>query len=116
MAPWLALINTAPKDVMNLSVELDGASLFTEDFAKKLQSSGRSADGLKEALAMLGVSGEDFDVTLKTSGGSAEQFAENLLEACDSGTNIVSFRRPSLFMGFTIPRSTPVSEMERRKA
>ena len=85
MAPWLALINTAPDDVTALAAELDGAGISTEDFAKKLDASGKSSDRMKEALARLGVSGEDFDAALKTSGGSAEQFAENLLEACDSG-------------------------------
>ena len=88
MAPWLALINTAPDDVTALAVELDGAGFSTEDFAKKLDASGKSADEMKAALAKLGVSGEDFDTALKTSGGSAEQFAENLLEACDSGVGM----------------------------
>ena len=85
MSPWLALINTAPDEVSDLKMELDGAGLSTDDFANKLSESGMSVDGMKEALAKLGVSSEAFDESLKSSDGNAQQFAENLWEACNSG-------------------------------
>lgn len=87
MAPWLALINTAPEDVGALSLELDGASLSIEDFAKQLDASGLSLDGMKSSMEKLGVSEKDFDDILKASGGNAELFAEGLWEACDKGVS-----------------------------
>ena len=87
MAPWLALINTAPEDVSSLSLELDGASLSIEDFAKQLDASGLSLDGMKSGMERLGVSQKDFDDILKASGGNAQLFAEGLWEACDKGVS-----------------------------
>ena len=87
MAPWLALINTAPEEIDALSLELDGASLSIEDFAKQLDASGLSLDGMKSSMEKLGVSQQDFDDILKASGGNAELFAEGLWEACDKGVS-----------------------------
>ena len=87
MAPWLALINTAPEEVDALSLELDGASLSIEDFSKQLEASGLSLDGMKASMEKLGVSQKDFDDILKASGGNAELFAEGLWEACDKGVS-----------------------------
>ena len=87
MAPWLALINTAPDEVSALSLELDGASLSIEDFAKQLEASGLSLDGMKSGMEKLGVSSQDFDDILKASGGNAQLFAEGLWEACDKGVS-----------------------------
>ena len=88
MAPWLALINTAPEEVSALSLELEGAGFSVEDFSNKLSASGLSMDEMKASFEKLGVSGETFEAALKASGGSAEQFAENLWEACDSGVGM----------------------------
>jgi hypothetical protein len=88
MAPWLALINTAPEEVSALSLELDGAGLSVEDFSNKLSASGLSMDEMRASFEKLGVSGDTFEAALKASGGSAEQFAENLWEACDSGVGM----------------------------
>ena len=87
MAPWLALINTAPEEVDALSIELDGASLSIEDFSKQLEASGLSLDGMKSGMEKLGVSQQDFDDILKMSGGNAQLFAESLWEACDKGVS-----------------------------
>ena len=87
MAPWLALINTAPEEVDALSLELDGASLSIDDFSKQLEASGLSLDRMKASMEKLGVSQKDFDDILKASGGNAELFAEGLWEACDKGVS-----------------------------
>ena len=85
MAPWLALINTAPEDVRDLSNELDGASFSVTDFAKKMAESGMSLDDMKSNMEKLGVSSDDFDDILKYSAGDADSFADSLWEACKKG-------------------------------
>ena len=87
MAPWLALINTAPEDVSDLANKLDGASFSTEDFAKKLEASGRSMTDMQSNMEKLGVSQKDFDDILTGCGGDAQLFAESLWEACDKGVS-----------------------------
>lgn len=88
MSNWLALINTAPDDVISLSADINGASFSIDNFADQLSSNGRSLDDMRERMEKLGVSGEDFDWFLKNSKGSAEIFAEGLLEASESGTSM----------------------------
>lgn len=88
MAPWLALINTAPEDVMSLSVELDGASLSTESFSQELEKSGTTYDDMKGRLEKLGISGDAVDVMFKTCEGDAQLFMEGLLEAADAGVTM----------------------------
>ena len=78
MAPWLALINTAPKDVRTLDASLAGAGMTIDSFAEQLSKNGFSLDDMKEKLAKLGISSDTVDEALKTSGGSAEQFAYSL--------------------------------------
>lgn len=86
MAPWLALINTAPEELQSLSIQLEGASFDISDFGKQLEASGVSIDTLKANMEALGISSEAFDNALNTSQGDATLFAEGLLEAADSGT------------------------------
>lgn len=87
MAPWLALINTAPADVDSLSNELKGASLSLDDLSLKLEQNGLSLDEMKTKMAALGVDAETFDAILKSTGGDAELFAETLWEATNGGTS-----------------------------
>lgn len=87
MSQWLALINTAPEDVQSLAVELAGASINMDDFAKQLDNSGLSIEELQNNMKALGISNEAFEVSLKTANGDASLFAEGLLEAAESGTS-----------------------------
>ena len=50
MAPWLALINTAPEDVKALDDDLSGAGMTIESFSKNLADNGKSVDDLKAKL------------------------------------------------------------------
>ena len=86
MAPWLALINTAPADVAALNDQLDGASMSIDSFSSTLEGSGISLETMGENLKALGVSQEDLISALDQSGGSAQQFATNLLEWANAGT------------------------------
>lgn len=88
MAPWLALINTAPGDVQALSNDLDGASLSIDDLSNKLSASGLSLDEMRANMEQLGVSSSDFDDILKFTKGDAELFAFALGEAVDPGYNM----------------------------
>ena len=87
MAPWLALINTAPKDVDSLAVELHGASLSMTDLDTQLGKSGLSLDEMRKNMAELGVDTQTFDECLKWSGGDADWFADMLYEATNGGTS-----------------------------
>lgn len=88
MAPWLALINTAPSDVAALNEQLMGASLSFDSFSSNLASSGVSVQNMTSNLQALGLSQEDLEAALHQSGGSAQQFATNLLEWANSGTTL----------------------------
>ena len=88
MAPWLALINTAPEDVSKLSTELDGASLSVDSFSKQLKKSGTSYDDIKTRMKKLGISGDAVDQMFKECKGNAELFTEGLLEAADAGVTM----------------------------
>ena len=88
MAPWLALINTAPSDVAALNDQLIGASLSFDSFSSNLASSGVSVQAMTSNLQALGLSQEDLEAALHQSGGSAQQFATNLLEWANSGTTM----------------------------
>lgn len=88
MAPWLALINTAPSDVAALNEQLMGASLSFDSFSSNLASSGVSVQTMTSNLQALGLSQEDLEAALHQSGGSAQQFATNLLEWANSGTTM----------------------------
>lgn len=88
MAPWLALINTAPEDVNDLSAQLDGASFSTDDFTKQLKASGISLGTMKAELRRIGISSKDFADALNTSNGSAEDFADSLLGASNNGVTL----------------------------
>jgi TP901 family phage tail tape measure protein len=88
MSNWLALINTAPDDVISLTADIKGASFSIDSFASQLSANGQSIDDMRDRMEKLGVSSEDFDWFLKTSKGSAELFAEGLLEASESGTSM----------------------------
>lgn len=88
MAPWLALINTAPEDVSKLSTELDGASLSVDSFSKQLKKSGTSYDDIKTRMKKLGISGDTVDQMFKECKGNAELFTEGLLEAADAGVTM----------------------------
>lgn len=85
MAKWLALINTAPDDVMDLSVHLDGASLAITSFSDNLEKTGITYDDIKNRMAQLGISADAVDTMLLTCQGSASLFAEGLWEAADQG-------------------------------
>lgn len=86
MAPWLALINTAPSDVAALNDQLDGASMSIDSFSSTLEGSGISLETMGNNLKSLGLSQEDLISALNQSGGSAQQFATNLLEWANAGT------------------------------
>ena len=88
MAPWLALIRTAPEDVSGLMTELQGASISVESFAEQLKGSGTSYDEIKAKLEKLGISGETVDEMLKTSKGDAGLFVEGLHECADAGVTM----------------------------
>lgn len=86
MAPWLALINTAPSDVAALNDQLDGASMSIDSFSATLEGSGISLETMGNNLKSLGLSQEDLISALNQSSGSAQQFATNLLEWANAGT------------------------------
>lgn len=88
MAPWLALINTAPSDVDKLDVELKGASKSVDSFSKQLKKSGASYDTIKSRMEKLGISGDTVDYMFKTCNGDAELFKEGLLEAANAGVTM----------------------------
>lgn len=88
MAPWLALINTAPADVQGLNNDLSGASMTIDSFSKALGENGLSLDDIKARLAQLGISGEAVDAMFQTSNGDAGLFAEGLLECANSGVTM----------------------------
>ena len=88
MAPWLALINTAPEDVQSLNDDLSGAGMTIESFSQNLADNGKSVDDLKTKLEELGVSSDEFDSALKNSKGDASIFASKLNEAADEGTSM----------------------------
>ena len=78
MAPWLALIETAPRDVNILNNELIGAAFSISDFSENLEKSGHSLDDIKEYLAGLEVPAQSVENALNLCGGSAEEFAKNI--------------------------------------
>ena len=88
MAPWLALINTAPEDVQDLDSKLFNASFSVEDFSEKIKASGTSIDGMKSNLTKLGISSDDFDMALNNCGGDASLFADLLAETADPGVTL----------------------------
>lgn len=88
MAPWLALIRTAPEDVRGLMTELQGASITVESFAEQLKGSGTSYDEIKAKLEKLGISGDAVDEMLKTSKGDASLFVDGLHECANAGVTM----------------------------
>ena len=88
MAPWLALINTAPEDVNSLQNSINGAGGTIDSFAEQLGNNGLSLDDIKEKMSKLGVSGDAVDAAFQNSKGSAELFADGLLEAAAPGTQM----------------------------
>ena len=57
MAPWLALINTAPADVTNLAGEIENCTGTTDDMAEAMMNGfGGSVEKFKSSLNVLSVS------------------------------------------------------------
>lgn len=88
MAPWLALINTAPEDVQNLNDSLTGCGKSFSDWTTKMNESGHSVSDMEERLGKLGISSDAVKSAFNNSGGEAVQFAANLWEAADAGVSM----------------------------
>lgn len=78
MAPWLALINTAPEDVNTLSASLETCAGTTEEMATAMMSGfGGSIESLKSSIDVLVVSiGEALAPTLQ----KVIDFVQNLVD------------------------------------
>ena len=88
MAPWLALINTAPEDVSNLALNIDSAGFSIDSFSDQLSKSGLSMDDMKKKLEELGVDSEGFELALKECGGDAQDFANTLWAFSKKGVKL----------------------------
>ena len=87
MAPWLALINTAPKDVNKLSNELTNCKDVTDEMAKAMMSgAGGSVEKLKSSLDVLGTKfGEIISTALIPMADNVQKIVDWFL-SLDSGT------------------------------
>lgn len=71
MAPWLALINTAPEDVNELSDSINNCNGITDEMAETMMSGfGGSIDKLKSSI----------DVLMYTLGGLIAQYLQPLID------------------------------------
>jgi phage-related protein len=87
MAPWLALINTAPKDVNKLSNELTNCKDVTDEMAKAMMDgAGGSVEKLKSSLDVLGTKfGEIISTALIPMADNVQKIVDWFL-SLDSGT------------------------------
>lgn len=87
MAPWLALINTAPKDVNELSKELTNCKDVTDEMAEAMMSgAGGSVEKLKSSLDVLGTKfGEIISTALLPMANGVQKLTDWFL-GLDAGT------------------------------
>lgn len=88
MSGWLAMINASDEDFNDLKKQISQASTSNEKFAETMEANGFSADAMRESMALLGVTQEEFDDALKESNGKVKDFRDALLAAADSGTTL----------------------------
>ncbi len=88
MSGWLAILNASDEDFAKLVAQIDVASVSNDKFAEAMKNNGFSADAMRESMARLGVTQEEFDAALKQSNGKVKDFREALQKAADSGTTL----------------------------
>lgn len=80
-----ALLGTSVARWQQVQTEIEGAWFTYDSLNKTLGYNQMSIDQITSNLAKLGVKQQWVDEILKTSGGSAEKFAEDLFETVDAG-------------------------------
>lgn len=80
-----ALLGTSVERWSQVQTEIEGAWFTYDSLNKTLGYNELSIDKITSNLGKLGVKQQWVDEILKTSGGSAEKFAEDLFETVDAG-------------------------------